>query len=232
VSEYQFYEFRAIDRPLTEQEMAEVRTLSTRAEITRTKFVNVYHYGDFKGDPLELTKRYYDAHVYIANWGTHEFMLRLPRTLLDPEVAQRYCAPNSGCAEAHFTNDHVVLVFNSQDEGEAGWVDDEESEGWLPALLPLREEIASGDLRALYLGWLCCAQAGFLDGDAVEPPVPPGLGKPTPALELFIDFLRIEENLVVVAAERSAPLERAKPAPPQLEQWLGEGRFPSFAGIE
>jgi hypothetical protein len=52
MSEYQYYEFQAIDRPLTKQEMAEVRSLSTRATITPTRFVNVYHWGNFKGDPL------------------------------------------------------------------------------------------------------------------------------------------------------------------------------------
>jgi len=32
MSEYQYYEFLAIDRPLTADEMAELRALSTRAE--------------------------------------------------------------------------------------------------------------------------------------------------------------------------------------------------------
>jgi hypothetical protein len=31
MSEYQYYEFRAIDRPLTAREMAELRSYSTRA---------------------------------------------------------------------------------------------------------------------------------------------------------------------------------------------------------
>ena len=39
MSEYQYYEFQAIDRPLTKGEMAEVRSLSTRATITSTRFV-------------------------------------------------------------------------------------------------------------------------------------------------------------------------------------------------
>ncbi len=39
MSEYQYYEFQAIDRPLTEQEMRELRAYSTRANITPTRFV-------------------------------------------------------------------------------------------------------------------------------------------------------------------------------------------------
>jgi hypothetical protein len=82
VSEYQYYEFLALDRPLSTAEQAEVRQLSTRARITATSFTNEYHWGDFRGSPDELMRRYYDAHLYFANWGTHRVMFRLPRTLL------------------------------------------------------------------------------------------------------------------------------------------------------
>lgn len=39
MSEYQYYEFVAIDCPLDERRMGEVRALSTRADITATSFV-------------------------------------------------------------------------------------------------------------------------------------------------------------------------------------------------
>jgi hypothetical protein len=35
VSEYQYYEFQAIDRPLKPEEMAELRSRSSRARITK-----------------------------------------------------------------------------------------------------------------------------------------------------------------------------------------------------
>jgi hypothetical protein len=43
MSEYQYYEFRAIDKPLTEKDMRTLRDLSTRARITPTSFVNEYN---------------------------------------------------------------------------------------------------------------------------------------------------------------------------------------------
>ena len=49
MSEYQYYEFLAIDRPLDSSEMAPLRALSSRAEITPTRFTNVYEWGNFKG---------------------------------------------------------------------------------------------------------------------------------------------------------------------------------------
>jgi len=36
MSEYQYYEFQAVDCPLTPDEMAELRAISTRARITLT----------------------------------------------------------------------------------------------------------------------------------------------------------------------------------------------------
>ncbi len=44
MSEYQYYEFQALDKPLTKQQQKELRSLSSRAEITATSFVNEYNY--------------------------------------------------------------------------------------------------------------------------------------------------------------------------------------------
>lgn len=44
MSEYQYYEFQAIDRPLDERAMMALRAITSRATITPTSLVNVYHY--------------------------------------------------------------------------------------------------------------------------------------------------------------------------------------------
>jgi hypothetical protein len=67
MSEYQYYEFVAIDRPLTAKQMAELRAISTRAEITSSRFQNEYQWGDLKADPAKLMERYFDAHLYFTN---------------------------------------------------------------------------------------------------------------------------------------------------------------------
>ena len=89
MSEYQYYEFRAIDRPLGKKEMEELRRLSTRAEITPTSFTNTYHWGDFRGDPKTLMYQYFDVFVYVANWGSHDLMFRVPEHALDAEAGRR-----------------------------------------------------------------------------------------------------------------------------------------------
>ena len=57
MSEYQYYDFKAIDRALTKAEMAALRSISTRAVITSTSFTNHYEWGDLKADPLKLSGR-------------------------------------------------------------------------------------------------------------------------------------------------------------------------------
>jgi len=215
MSEYQYYEFRAVDRPLDKRQMAELRALSTRATITPTSFVNVYHWGDFRGDPVELMKHYFDAFVYTANWGTHWTMLRVPRRLIDVEALRPHCDAES--ASLHLTRDHAVLEFRSEQEP-GDWEEGEER--WLPSLLPLREEVIAGDLRCLYFGWLTGVQNGEVDADEPEPPVPPGLRSLSAALEAFAKFLRIDPDLLAIAAERDTGPPPTPPSRKQLASWV------------
>src|SRR5712691_10253954 len=90
MSEYQYYEFQAIDRPLTENEMGQLRSCSTRARIKPTSFVNEYSWGNFKGDEDAWMEKYFDAFLYLTNWGTRVFKLRLPARLLDASTARAY----------------------------------------------------------------------------------------------------------------------------------------------
>ena len=138
-SEYQYYEFLAVDRPLTAAEQAEVRQLSTRARITATSFTNEYHWGSFRGDPRQTTQRYYDAHLYLANWGTHQIMLRLPRTLLSPKIAEQYSVDSHIGVTA--TSESVFLDLTSEDDS-GEWV--EGAEESLSAIVGVRSELAAG----------------------------------------------------------------------------------------
>ena len=170
MSEYQYYEFLAVDRPLTTAEQAEVRQLSTRARITATSFTNEYHWGDFKGSPDQMMEHYYDAHLYFANWGTHRIMLRLPRTLLDQKIAGQYCV--DGQVRMSATREHVILDLTSEDEA-GEWAQDAEES--LSAIVGVRSELAAGDLRPLYLAWLSGYGVWERDEDCgCRKPMPPG----------------------------------------------------------
>jgi hypothetical protein len=194
--------------------MRELRACSSRATITATRFVNHYEWGSFKGNSSAWMEKYFDAFLYVANWGTHELMIRLPRKLLDLETAQLYCRDQA--ASARLKGDFVILELSSEGEG-GDWDDD--GSGWLSSLIPLRADLAAGDHRALYLAWLLSAQGRAMDEDATEPPVPAGLGELTASLQAFADFLRIDRDLLHVAANASAKLD-ATASGTGIEQWI------------
>ncbi|WP_406047061.1 hypothetical protein [Kribbella sp. NBC_00889] len=225
MSEYQYYEFLGIDRPLNEDEQAAVRSLSTRARITATSFVNEYHWGDFRGDPNLLMERYYDAHLQVTSWGMHRVMFRLPSDLLDPEVVDQYCAGDQ--LSAWIAGEFVVLDFTSHDD--AGEFDlDYDAEAKLSAIVGVRAELAASDLRPLYLAWLAAYGAwerdeDVFDSDAdddLEPPVPPGLGTLTAAQRALADFLRLDDDLLETAAQTSPPVEEIADDPEDIADWV------------
>ncbi|MBI4493313.1 MAG: hypothetical protein HY690_11050 [Chloroflexi bacterium] len=99
-------------------------------------------------------------------------------------------------------------------------MEDAEAQSWLPALIPLRADLANGDLRALYLAWLAGAESGMLDDEAIEPPVPPGLGSLSASLKTLAEFLGIDDDLIAVAAERSVALHETSPSSSDLDPWI------------
>ncbi|MFF0389851.1 hypothetical protein ACFYS8_14325 [Kitasatospora sp. NPDC004615] len=207
MSEYQYYEFLAIDRPLTREEQEELRSLSTRARITATSFTNEYQWGNFRGDPRRMVEQYYDAHLYLTDWGTHQVILRVPKGQLTQRAVEPYCFDE--CFEAWTTRTHLILDLRSEDES-GDW--DEGAEDSLGAIAGVRAELASGDHRALYLAWLSGIGAWALQEDdeeayqaAVEPPVPAGLDRLTAPQRALADFLRVDADLLAVAAQASPP---------------------------
>lgn len=64
MSEYQYYEFQALDRPLTQAERGEISQLSSRVVLNSTSAAFTYHYGDFRGKPESVLEKYFDAMLY------------------------------------------------------------------------------------------------------------------------------------------------------------------------
>jgi len=213
VSEYQYYDFRAVDRPLTRDEMAALRSMSTRAVITTTSFTNHYEWGDLKANPSKLLEKYFDAFVYVANWRTHEFYIRLPQKSIDNRLLEAMVPGDT--VRVRKAARFVIVEFGSESEGD----DEDDGTGWMASLMPLRSDLLRGDLRCLYLGWLRCAQDGGLDEDELEPPVPAGLEELSGPLHALIEFLEIDEDLVEVAAQTSKPLA-AGPSREELSAWI------------
>jgi hypothetical protein len=216
ISEYQYYEFVAVDRALGDAQMKQLRALSTRAQITPTSFVNTYHWGSFGGDPRTMVERYFDAFLYDSNWGTRQLMFRLPARLLDEETAGQFCFTDTARTWRH--GSHTIIDITLDEDG--GWDFEEDSETWLSSIIPARAELAGGDHRLLYLAWLLAAQQGDLDDDEIEPPVPPGLGDLSGALHRASQFLRLDQDILEAAAQASPRPAELTPDTDGLATWI------------
>ncbi|MCY4152395.1 MAG: hypothetical protein OXE94_09205 [Aestuariivita sp.] len=198
MSEYQYYEFRAIDRLLTLDEQEKLRSRSSRAEITQSSFVNHYMYGDFRGDSRQLMEDFFDLHLYMANWGSRQLTIRVPKQFLAGSNSSNFLSETE-VAEVWTSGDHLIVDIRRDELDDAyGWV---EGDGWLDALAPLRTELLSGDLRLFYLIWLMAVEDEFLPDNAVEPL--PGIGPLTDALESAAEFFCIDSELLAAAASVS-----------------------------
>jgi hypothetical protein len=210
VSESQYYEFLSIDRPLDAAAQAELRALSSRARISATHFVNHYEWGDFKGDPQRLMERHFDLFLYLANWGTRRLAIRLPERLVDLQALARFYPDDDGVT-IRSAGPHAIIDIWRDEIDEDGWDD---GSGWMAALVPLRDELMRGDLRALYLIWLMAVEDGRVDDEAREPL--PGIAPLSPALRAFAEFFAIDPDLVeAAAAVGDAP-------PPETERAAAE----------
>lgn len=227
MSEYQYYEFQSVDRPLTKSEQEALSKLSSRAQISSSRAIFVYSYGDFPGQEKQVLIKYFDAMFYIANWGSLQLMFRFPKGLIDIELMQKYCIED--IVEVSEINDFVILEISiNEEEGFDGWI---EGEGNLSSLIGLRQEILQGDYRLLYLAWL--KGITYLDElddedederddydanddenddkEGLEPPVPPNFGKLSSSLQAFIDLFEVDEHLLKAAISASV----AKPSIPE-----------------
>ena len=215
MSEYQHYELRAVDKPLTAEQMKRLRALSTRASISSTRFVNTYQWGDFKGNPSRLMEQMFDAFLYWANWGTRRFQVRLPDSPARREQIEPYCIEPFATVRVHGNN--LILELDAEEIYEDYY--DGEEDDWMGSLLPLREDLLRGDYRCLYLAWLRSVQEEEVEDDEYEPPLPPGLRDGSEPLSEFGRFFRINLDLIEAAAEGSGPAPQ-EPSAEAVVQWV------------
>jgi hypothetical protein len=201
MSEYQYYEFAAIDRPLNAAERERLRAISSRARITTTSFVNTYNFGDIKADPLKLLARYFDLFLYVANWGTRWFAMRVPKRLMDLQAVKRLHL-NTDVALIRPAGEHVIISVTRNEVEQEEWDD---GSGHLAALAPLRAELLAGDLRLFSLLWLIQVEEGWIPDHAVQPA--PELTELSGPLAALADFLAVDGALLEAVSQ--APTSHA-----------------------
>lgn len=204
MSEYQYYEFRTINRQLSKAEQVAVNNLSSHGHTTATSFSVDYSWGNFKHDVDTVLAQYFDSAFYITNWGTTELKFCFPKALLDLRTIQPYLVDEEEMMVGTKTvGDRLIVTFARQEEGRDEWVDDS---AVLSSVAGLYDQILHGDRRAFYIAWLHAADlvgeyGNYLTEETLEPPVPPDLAQLTPALQAFVDLFAIDEELIAAAAQ-------------------------------
>ena len=187
MSEYQYYEWQTVDRLLTEAEQEAVRNLSSHIEVSSSRAVVTYSWGDFKHEPRNVLARFFDAHLYLANWGSRRLMFRFPPGLVSRDTIEPYCV--SDRITFGTVSGFDILSMDLSEEDGGNWI---EGKGSLSGLLALRNDVIQGDYRSLYLAWLkaMSVQDGYRPRERKsrepKPPVPAGLKQLSSALKLFV----------------------------------------------
>jgi hypothetical protein len=211
MSEYQYYEFAAIDGPISDEGLRYARGCSSRANVSRVRWQNTYTFGDFRGSVDTLLK-YYDAHFYIANWGTVRLGLAFPKGAIAPDAIRPYLRGGKRyedtLAVKEIGNRCIVCWERNEEEG---W-GRTEGDGLIDQLIGVREELMRGDYRAWFLGWLADFDPDEWrdtgDSAVVVPPIPAGLDQLSPALKALIKHFPVDRDALIVAAglsQASAP---------------------------
>jgi len=219
MSEYQRYEFMTADRPLTQEQLREVRRLSSHIEASATHALIEYHWGDFKHDPLDVLSSYFDGFLYWANWGAPQLAFRFPHGALPANLLANYNDLDDVLAVTQRLDYDILDIHFGEMQGPDEWVEYE-----LGALMAIRDELMDGDVRSLYIVWLAAMKTlGSYDEEETEydvaaPPIPEGLGKLSGAQEALIALLLVPQELVAAAAQHSAPA--ASPVRDDPTAWL------------
>ena len=208
MSEYQHYEWMTAERPLTREQLAAVNRLSSHIEATSTRAFIEYEWGDFKHDPVEVLAQYFDGFLYWANWGSHHVAFRFPRGVLPDGLLKGYNFDEL----ASFTRGPQHDILNIDFGGMEG--PDEWTEYELGSLMPIRDELMAGDLRALYIAWLGAERLRGASDEEEEyeidvPPVPPGMADLTSAQQALAELLMVPRESLAAAASHSAKAPQA-----------------------
>ena len=194
-----------------------VNRLSSHIDVTSTRAQVDYSWGDFKHDPLDVLAEYFDAYLYIANWGSRELAFRFPQDLLQVEAIQPYLVRDYVTLEQR--KGHWILAFDMADEDDGfDWIEPGSN---LSDFASLREDILRGDYRVLYVACLRAMEilsAYEVDEDELEPPVPAGLAKLTAPLQTFVNWSGVDAQLLK-AAQKDSPAAQSAAHPPSETDW-------------
>jgi hypothetical protein len=155
--------------------------------------------------------------LHYANFGVRKIAFRLAAGLPFPKPVW---SQHIGIGERKWSKDAkgkggIVSLnpFHEPDELEEIW----EPGAYMEDVVRIRNLLAVGDLRVLYLLWLCAAlDDQSVSPDVVAPPVPGGLADCDRSFEELLDFFGLDPLILVACLQLVIVLP---PPPPRL--WPG-----------
>ncbi len=215
MSEYQYYDFLAIEKSLTREQQKELRNITSRADISSKRLTNEYHFGSFKGDPLVLVEKYFDLFLYYSNFGVYQVIFKVPfhRDLMEK------LAPFEPFFKIKSTGTHLLIDICPD------WEDDwpEIFEDWeVTLLVPIRESLMEGRMDALYIPWLSLlAWMIHEDPESLEPCPSTDLSPLNRSLKKYAEFFTVSTSVLqhayATVTSQSKPLEISESS---LRKWL------------
>ncbi len=224
MSEFQLYEFRRIDTPLSKKEKEEVNSWSSRTEATDWEARFTYAYSDFRQDEEKALIDYFDAMYYMANWGALRLMFKFPKELVDLKHLQKYDSFNDDefgtSLKIYQQKKWVIIDIYSHEEERGFWIDEDDS--YLDQFLSLRNDILQQDYRLLFSVWLQIIAEKYemlkFDPNAkLNLPksipanfIPPNLKKANSALSSFNKLFEFKQDWIKTARRFSPSIDVKK----------------------
>ncbi len=201
MSEFQSYEFYAIDKPLNSESLKSIRSMSSRVQLSPQKAVFTYSYSDFRYDEEEVLIDYFDFMVYLANWGSKRLMMKFPPELVDYEFLRKYrisvLSSYKQDIRVFKKSGFVLLDVSYTEEEGTGWIE-EGSYGY--DLLNIRTEIMKGDYSSLFIIWLRFLEDLYtseefdLDYSFESSLIPSNLSKSNPSGHAAREFFEVNQD--------------------------------------
>lgn len=220
MSEYQYVAFRAVDRALDDKQLEFAAQQSSRSELSRWEMSVEYHYGSFRGDVDGLLRRGFDVYLAYANYGSREIKMRLPSGL---PFSKSTLKPFLNCDGISWKKDPKgkAGVLRVCPYHESGSIEDVwEFKDYLDSLAKVREQLIDGDLRALYLLWLCAAyDDNEFPEQTIEPPVPHGLDTMPSGSSDLLPFFGLDPLTLKAAADGVPKLAPQTDEEDPIQNW-------------
>ena len=173
--ESHFVIFQAVDKPLNDDQLEFAKRQLTRADITRWTLKIENQQSSLRGDVDGWLRRGFDIFLQFDSYGDLSFKWRLPSAPFSFDIWSRYVDGERLQWQQDADGPSGILSLHPfRESGERHYSTDVPA--YLEVAIRVRERLLTGDLRALYLLWLCASFDDNTDPEeTIEPPVPHGI---------------------------------------------------------